>query len=211
MTSGAPRWAAPIAVALDRAIALLRRLSRATKVVAGALLLLLCIATGVEVVIRKLFARSFQGVDELGGYTLAVVSTFAFTYALLERSHIRIDALYGALPARIQRVMDILALVGLIAFFGMITLYAWELFFRSYARGTTSMTPLAIPLAYPQALWFAGFALFVATSMVLLLRSLLALVMGQPDVVARLVGSRSATEEARDEAALARRLGAEER
>lgn len=202
---------APATLAIDRTIAFLRGLSRVTVWLAGLLLLALCVAVGAEVVMRRLFDTSLQGVDEFGGYTLAVVSTFAFTYTLLERGHIRIDALYGVLPPRLQRLMDLVALAALIVFFALILAYAWELFFRSYSRGTRSMTPLAVPLVYPQALWFAGLALFVATSVVLLLRALLALVQGRPSDAARLIGSKSATEEAIEEVALARSLEGRDR
>ena len=51
----------------------------------------------VDTIARKLLNFSFQGTDELGGYALAVGSSLAFTVALIERAHIRIDLLHAKL------------------------------------------------------------------------------------------------------------------
>ena len=45
-----------------------------------------------EVAARKLFGVSFQSVDEISGYVVAVVSPFAFAYALMMAAHTRIES-----------------------------------------------------------------------------------------------------------------------
>lgn len=194
-------------VALDALIRLLRALSRVTIILSGIALIGLCAAIGAEVLMRKLFNLSFQGVDEIAGYTLAVTATLAFTYTLLERAHIRIDVLYRLVPERLQRFMDLLALAGLIVFFGMVLDHGAQLFFRSFEMSTRSMTPLQIPLSIPQGLWALSLALFVATSAVLLVRATLAVFTGDVAAARRLAAPRSVGEEVDEEVTLARRLG----
>ena len=67
---------------------LLRRIeggSRIGALACGYLLLFLSFLVGFEVVARKLFGFSLQGVDEIGGYILAILATIGFSYTLLRR------------------------------------------------------------------------------------------------------------------------------
>ena len=65
----------------------------------GLLLFLAAIMIAVEVILRKAFAYSIGGADELSSYALAISCTWGFSYALFRKSHIRIDVLYSRLPA----------------------------------------------------------------------------------------------------------------
>jgi hypothetical protein len=58
-----------------------------------------------------------------------------------------------------------------------------------------------MPLVIPQGLWFAGLAFFVALSLLLLLRGLLAFVAGNYTGLFALIGSKSALAEAEEEIA----------
>jgi uncharacterized protein YhaN len=67
-----------------------------------------------------------------------------------------------------------------------------------------------MPLTIPQALWFAGLAFFVAVALLLLARALLALLRRDLDDLFRLIGSKSALAEAKEEiSAVAHALEAE--
>jgi len=191
---------------LDRLIGGLWRVSRASVLLCGVLLFALCAMVGAEVLMRRFLGLSFQGVDELAGYTLATVATFAFTYTLLERAHIRIDVVYARLGPVPRAFLDLLALAALIAFFGTVLYFAAELFLRNWALGATSMTPLAVPLVIPQSVFVVALALFVLTASILFLRAALALVSGDVASVQALAGSKSSAVEAEDEIALARQL-----
>ena len=46
-----------------------------------------------EIIARKLFNHSLQGVDEIGGYVVAIIGTFGMALAAVERAHTRIDVL----------------------------------------------------------------------------------------------------------------------
>jgi TRAP-type C4-dicarboxylate transport system permease small subunit len=161
----------------------------------GALLIAAAVLVGVEVVIRKVFSLSIGGADELSGYALAISTSWALAFALLERAHIRIDSLYVHMPVRLCAVLDIVGLVLLIAFFALITWYGFGVFQTSYRLNAESLSPLSTPLVVPQALWFLGLVMFLVIALVLLARALTALVTGDLVTLRRLVGSRTLREE----------------
>lgn len=171
----------------------------------GALLILAMLAIAAEVVMRNVVGVSFGAVDELAGYALAIASTWGFAYALLHRAHIRIDTAYLLLPRRVQAALDLLALVGMIVFFGVVLRYGWDLLARSASLGQRAMTPLRTPLIVPQVFWYAGLVALVVLAVVLLLVAVSALRRGDLPAAARAVGSRSAEEELEEELADAAR------
>jgi len=84
----------------------------------GCLLVALSLFVAVETALRKLIGVSLQGADELGGYVLALGGALAFTVALLERAHVRIDVLYSRMPFSLRTAIDLVcalafALLGL--------------------------------------------------------------------------------------------------
>ncbi|PZX10662.1 TRAP-type mannitol/chloroaromatic compound transport system permease small subunit [Palleronia aestuarii] len=188
---------------LDRALAVLRRISSAGVWVGGGLLTVLALATGAEVLSRRLLSHSLGGIDELGGYTLAVVGAVAMTEALLNRAHIRIGVLHGRLGRRGQSVLDLVSLGALMAFFGIVLWFGWALLARNYGLGTRSMTPLATPLWIPQALWVLAFAVFWLVAVALLLRSCIGVAEGDWETVNELIGLRETEDEVADGRAIA--------
>lgn len=196
------RRAGPITRGLDRLLAVLRALSSAGVWLGGGLLILLSAGVGLEVLMRRFAGHSFAGLDELGGYTLAIVGAIALTEALLARGHIRIDLVHARLGRWGQAVLDLVALAGLIAFFALLLNFAWALLDRSLTMGTRSMTPLAVLLWIPQSLWFAALALFGLTAVTLFLRVVAALLGGDLATARGLIGARSADDELAEEIAL---------
>jgi TRAP-type mannitol/chloroaromatic compound transport system permease small subunit len=180
---------------LDPLLGLARRIARAGAWFGGVLLIAAALLVGVEVVIRKAFSLSVGGADELAGYALAVSTSWALAFALLERAHIRIDSLYVHLPVRLCALLDIAGLVLLTGFFALITWYGFGVFETSRTLGARSMSPLGTPLMVPQLLWVLGLAMFLAIAVLLLARALIALIAGDLASVRRLVGSRTLREE----------------
>ena len=180
---------------MDPLLGLARRIARAGAWFGGALLIAAALLVGVEVVIRKAFSVSVGGADELAGYALAISTSWALAFTLLERAHIRIDSLYVHLPVRLCALLDIAGLLLLAAFFALITWYGYGVFQTSYALGARSMSPLGTPLVLPQLLWVLGLVMFLAIALLLLIRALVALIAGDLATVRRLVGSRTLREE----------------
>jgi TRAP-type mannitol/chloroaromatic compound transport system permease small subunit len=180
---------------LDPLLGLARRIARAGAWFGGALLIAAALLVGVEVIIRKAFSLSVGGAEELAGYALAISTSWALAFTLLERAHIRIDSLYVHLPVRLCALLDIAGLLLLTAFFALITWYGYGVFQTSHALGARSMSPLGTPLVLPQLLWVLGLVMFLAIAVLLLLRALVALIAGDLATVRRLVGSRTLREE----------------
>ncbi|MEM9249810.1 MAG: TRAP transporter small permease [Pseudomonadota bacterium] len=113
-----------------------------------------------EIIARKVFNFSLQGVDEIGGYVVAITGTFGMALAAVERGHTRIDVLLLRLPKRVQAGLNLFAYVALgigAAFMGYM---GWLTLSDSLAFGSVSSSPLQTPLWIPQSLWLAGLVLF---------------------------------------------------
>src|SRR5829696_938971 len=96
--------------------------------VCGYILLALALLVTFETLGRKFLNISLQGVDELGGYVLAVTSSLAFTLALLDRAHIRIDLFHLKLPRGLRAALNWIsaamttAFAALLVYVGVIVL-----------------------------------------------------------------------------------------
>ncbi len=159
-----------------------------------AILAAACLVT-YDVVTRKLLNISIAGADEISGYVFAISSACAFSYALLSRANIRIDFLYNKLPSPAQRVLDILSIAMTAGFLGVICFYAYDLAADAIRYGSRSITPLQTPLAIPQVMWFVALLLALFTAVVLTVAAVVALLRGQPERTAEIVGVPSLDEE----------------
>ena len=174
-------------------------LSRLLVWIGGTMILGSALVVTVEVFARKLFNVSLGGADEISGYAFGVATTLGFAYALFERAHIRVDALYNFLPTTLRRAADLLGLVLLIGFAGVITYMAWSLVGDTLDNNSRSITPLRTPLAIPQIPWLIGWVFFVACGLLILLSALASLLTGQGDKADRLIGMKTLNEQIEDE------------
>ena len=184
---------------MDRPLRLAHTLSRIGVWFGGALIVLAAFVIGIEVVIRKAFSISIGGADELAGFALAIGSAWAFSFTFLQRAHIRIDFLYVWLPPRVCACLDVLALLAFTGFMALITWHGFGVFMESVDLGARSISPLATPLVIPQFLWFAGLVMFFPLVAVLFVRVGVMLVKGDVRGTQRLIGSKSAREEVKEE------------
>jgi TRAP-type C4-dicarboxylate transport system permease small subunit len=184
---------------LDQLIGWVQTGSRYGAWFGGVLILLAAVAVSLDVVVRELFTLPMSGTDELSGFALAISSAFAFSYALLERTHVRIDSLYSIFPAWIRAFLDI---IGLTVFTLFMTLLAWQalgVFVESAKNSSVTLSAFAWPLRFPQFLWVLGLFWFVVVAVLLLLRSMLTLLKGDWIMVQRQIGSKSVQEELKEE------------
>jgi TRAP-type mannitol/chloroaromatic compound transport system permease small subunit len=188
---------------LDAALGAAQRVARAGALGGGLLILAAALLVSVDVTLRKLANTTLGGADELSGYALAIGSTWSFAFVLLARGHVRIDALYQHLPRKLAAACDLAAIVALLAFASLIAWHGAGVLAQSWQLGARSNSSLAVPLAIPQALWWIGYALFVACALLLLLRAAAALWAGDVAAANRLIGARSIEEEAAEELASA--------
>ena len=176
------------------------RISRGGAIVGGALLLIAALAICVDIFLRYAFSLTIGGADDLSGYALAISSAWGFSLALLTRSHIRIDTVYVRVRSRAARAaLDLLSLACFGVFIGFVTWYGWGVFSLSWASSSVSQSAIEMPLIYPQGLWFAGIAFCVLVVVLLLARSLKAFVNKDLESLFKLIGSKSAVDEAQEE------------
>jgi TRAP-type C4-dicarboxylate transport system permease small subunit len=167
----------------------------------GAIFVLLSLAVAVEVTMRKVLNVSLQGVDELGGYALAIGAGVSFALALVARAHIRIDLVHERLPRGLRIVLNLVAVASLAVTAGMLPILAWFALSDSISMNSTAQTPWATPLRYPQAVWFAVLAVFAIVAIVSLLRALGLVLRGRSDLIERDYGPKGTREELQEELA----------
>ena len=167
----------------------------------GAVFVLLSVAVAVEVTLRKVLNVSLQGVDELGGYSLAIGAGLAFALALVGRSHIRIDLVHERLPRPLRLLLNVVAVASLAATAVSLPVLAWFALSDSIAMNSTAQTPWATPLRWPQGVWFVVLSIFALVAIGSLLRLLAFAFGGQADRVDREYGPRGTKEELQEELA----------
>lgn len=153
---------------IDRAVASLRLINDRLAVVAGLALLLTAAYILADIILRR-FDASFGGTDEISGYVMAGVTSWAMAFALTKLAHVRIDLLRVKLPPFGRAMIDCLALWTLAATALYVAFQGWHVLARSIRLGSTANTPLETPLWIPQAIWWSGWAWFALTSSILAL------------------------------------------
>ena len=190
---------------LDGIGGLLRGLSRVLALAVGWALILLSLTIVVEVVGRRLFQMSLQGVDEYGGYVLAIGAATGFSLALFQKAHIRIDVLIRFLPVRVRAFADLVALAALAFLALSLTDTAVKVALQSYAMQAQAVSPLRTPLAIPQGIWAAAFAMFALSAVVVLLRTAVAVIQRDWATAQREAGVADIAEEVAEEVEAAKR------
>lgn len=161
----------------------------------GALILLCSILVSLDVLTRKLLGWTYFESFELSTYAFAIAVSLGCAYALISKSHIRIEVLYRLLPDIVQRVLDLVSILGLLVGATVLVWYAWSAFDSSLILGARSNTPLSVPLVIPQGLWLIGLVWFALSAAFLFLRALVHFFTGRHDEIIEDIGIASMEEE----------------
>ena len=180
----------------------LERISRLSVIVSCIALFFMSLYIGVDVLVRKFFAVSIQGSDELSGYVLAFVSVWGFSYALMHKGHIRIEILYMKLSEKAQRFLDLVSMASLASFMWSFTYYGYRVLSTSISRNSLANTPLQTPLWIPQLLWFLGMLFFSLVILVYFLFPLVWFFRKRYGPIGELVGCSLLEENIREESGL---------
>jgi TRAP-type C4-dicarboxylate transport system permease small subunit len=156
--------------------------ARAVAILSGWCLLVVVVLTCVEIVGRKFFHFSLHGIDEIGGYALALVCAFGFSYVLLRGNHTRIGLVQSHLPARVRAALNAITMAAIAA----VSLFAaWRGFAElqvSIELMSVSNSPLQTPMWLPQGLWFAGLAMFAVVATALAAHAVLLFLSGRHEI-----------------------------
>jgi TRAP-type C4-dicarboxylate transport system permease small subunit len=160
----------------------------------GYILLFLSFLIVFEIIARKLFSYSTQGVDEIGGYVVAITGTFGFAYALIERTHTRIDIILGHVPLVPRNLLNLLtyALVTGAALFML--RFGYVALSESILFSSRSPTPLQTAMWIPQGMWVLGLVVFSITAIAMVIH-LLVLQFKNPERGFHLYGPPTVQEE----------------
>jgi TRAP-type C4-dicarboxylate transport system permease small subunit len=157
----------------------------------GALLLVSAGFVAIVVIARKIFNFSIIGADELTGYAYAISMAWGFSYVLFQGAHIRVDVLYVRLPFRIRCLLDALTAVVFAFVICFLTYRVFNVLEETLHLQAVSSTPLQVPLWIPQVLLVLGLTFFSFCLLLVLLRTLRALVQGEPELVEQIARAPS--------------------
>ena len=146
--------------------------------IGGAAILASAFLVSLEVFFRNLGVDMRLHSFELTNYAFAVAVAFSFSYAVTQRAHIRIDALYQLMPVSIRAVLDVFSLLLLAVLSTGMAYYAWKVVVYSAQLGARPNSTLNIPLSVPQGLWALGLTWFALVSVALAFRSTVQLLRG---------------------------------
>jgi TRAP-type C4-dicarboxylate transport system permease small subunit len=149
------------------------RLSKFAAIVFGTMMLVLSALVAVETIVRKVLGISLGGVDELSGYAIAVGAPLAFTVALIEQSHIRINLLHMRMSSGAQAVLNLISALLLAALSIYLFVFTVRTVQETQLYGSIAQTPWATPLIWPQTIWLVSMGLFALCSVVLAIRAAL--------------------------------------
>jgi len=165
----------------------------------GFALLLSAIMVTLDVIFRKLFGLTLSGSDEITGYVFAAATTWAYSFCLLNRSNIRIDALYNTLSIKPRAVLDVIGLMLLAYYVYLLTVSGFEMFVENLEYNSSAQTTLATPLWIPQVFWLSGLAFFLVCLVFLVIYGVFALLRKDWLTVSRIAGIKTVEEEISEE------------
>ncbi|CAM5195967.1 hypothetical protein CDEF62S_01843 [Castellaniella defragrans] len=170
-----------------------------TCLAAGWALLLLSLVITINVVLRKSFDYSIQGVDEYGGYCLAISSALGFSLALYDKAHIRVTIVTDYLPVPARAVSNFLALTVLLIVAVTLTSRALNVAITSHEMNAQAVSALGTRLDVPQGLWAAGLILFCLALFVQTIRAVRMLARRDWEAVNDAFGAEDVKEELKEE------------
>lgn len=130
----------------------------------GTMFLLLALFITYQVIARKFDFVMAPGMDLMSGYTMAMASTWAFSYALRSGSHVRIDVLLPFMSPRVRWWADQAALGSIVFFIGVTSWKTWVMVLKSYEIGAVTNTYPLVPLWIPQTFVAIGFSMLAFTA-----------------------------------------------
>ncbi len=167
--------------------------------IGGVLLIGSALMVTLEVVLRKIFTISLGGADELSGFAFAIATSLGFSYALFQRAHIRVDVLFNLFPHWLKIIANLTGIILLAGFVGVVCVTAWNLVAHTFAHNAHSITPLRIPLIYPQVPWLLGWLFFVLSAFLITIAAIWALITKDFMQAEKLIGTKTINEQIAEE------------
>jgi TRAP-type C4-dicarboxylate transport system permease small subunit len=134
----------------------------ALMLLAAALVLIMTLMIGADVILRNVGAGGVSWSNEVSEYILYLVTLLSAPWLLRRGQHIRVDIVLRAVPKRIAYAMEWIADVLGLACALYFVWYGWRVMAASYAAGAISMKTLVLPEWWMLAAMPAAFVLVAA-------------------------------------------------
>ncbi|KQQ61007.1 MULTISPECIES: TRAP transporter small permease subunit [Rhizobium/Agrobacterium group] len=129
---------------------------------AGYLVLICCLVSAGNAIVRYVFNYSSNGWLEIQWYMFAFIVLIGASYTLRMNEHVRVDIIYGAISPRARLWVDIIGLVFfLLPACAYLAWLSWPEFALSFAQNETSSNAGGLIRWPVKFIIFAGFALLV--------------------------------------------------
>ena len=148
--------------ALLKLSALIDWLSEAMGKFAGYLVLICCLVSAGNAIVRYVFNYSSNGWLEIQWYMFAFIVLVGASYTLRMNEHVRVDIIYGAISARTRLWVDIIGItLFLLPACFFLAWLSWPMFTLSLAQNEVSSNAGGLIRWPVKFIIFAGFALLV--------------------------------------------------
>ena len=181
--------------------------TRIVSLIFGCMLLLMSIMISIEIIARKFFGFSLQGADEISGYIMAVISCLAAGVAVIGRTHVRIDILYGIMSRKLKAAINFISMLSVAVFAIILTYTAYPVVMDSIEYNSTAPTPLSTPLIYPMIPWLLALSIFTIVSICYSIKAIRFLARGDLDGLNEAFKPKAQKEELKEEVDEARKRG----
>lgn len=136
---GLPRDARPTPIRLYDAFT--RRLFTASMLI---MLLGMTLVIGFDVILRMAFGQPIRGAHDLVGLSLLMTFVLGLPHSWRAGHHVRMDMIYGAMPGKAARLVDVFAGLAAFVFAAMLAYQAFKYVPSLVSRGSGTML-LSIP------------------------------------------------------------------
>lgn len=116
-------------------------------VILAAFLIIMSVLSFANVILRYCFHQALSWSDEVSCYCLALSAFFCLPCAIRMGTSIKVDTFTTILPQRVQRIMELVCNVGMIAFLAWL-FKGTVVIIQNAAKIKQASPALQIPLAY---------------------------------------------------------------
>lgn len=158
------------------------RVARSASTLAGLAVLVMVALITYDVLMRYFFNEPQLYVDELASFLQILVIFGGLAYTFRTGGHVRVDLVTARLPAPARAALRVVALLGSLAFLGIVMWTTTQSALTAYRYGRVS-TVMLYPLWWPMLVIPLGLALLAAVMLVALVQQVRALRGPRPDEV----------------------------
>ena len=146
---------------METFVSLCDRLSQASGIMAGVMMLTGLALVITEIMVRKLFSTTLYITEEYMAYLMVAITFLGLAYTLKEKGHIRLVFMHTVLKGKARIALDIFAFTVGLAIFAAITATTASFFWDSVVNQSRSMQISKTYLAIPQ--FFMPLGAFIMT------------------------------------------------